>query len=365
VPFAAIPAAVLVAFTSFASLTACRGLLDIDENASSDTDAADAGEAGAEGGPSRFTIVNALPAGPALNAIKGWDANHWIAVGNDDVSYIYQNGELTRLGGGTPGRDLNGVWGRSPKDVYAVGAVGIQGVIDHFDGTAWTLVFTAPTQLFAVWGMPDGTVLATGEKGIMYGVKTGSTWQKVQTVAPNPDLMTTEGPDMWGLSGRSFDDFTIAGDLNYFLHTEQKELVYYEPVGEEIRFHSVFQLPGPQTNVVFGTSYSGMYWFTAPSVRTTDASIIPAGSGYALSRLFRDEKSPGAASKFMYGVWASADKAVGVGSDGRIVVVDLGLAESTQLKSPTDDSLGSVWGSSDDDVWIVGNREIILHGSVR
>ncbi len=349
--------------TAVASLGACRSVLGIDDQAG--PVGADAGDSGDEAGPSSFTVVNGAPDGPALNCIKGWDKDHWIAVGNDELSYVYINGQLTRLGGSSLGRDLNGVWGLTPTNVYAVGAVGGKGFIEHWDGTVWTPVFDAPTQLFAVWGIADGTVLATGEKGIMYGIKKGSGWEKVQTIDPNPDLDASVGPDMWGISGRSFDDFTIAGDVNYFVHTENQSFAWYEPLGEDIRFRSAFQLPGPRTSVIFGTNYWGMYWFSASSDHTSDASIIPPGSGFALTRLYRDERSPDGKDSYLQGVWASANKAVGVGTRGRIIVFDQGFSSVTRVPSPTDASLGGVWGAADDDVWIVGDRELILHGSVK
>lgn len=55
----------------------------------------------------------------------------------------------------------------------------------------------------------------------------------------------------------------------------------------------------------------------------------------------------------------------GSGDHGRIYVYDTGLSTPFAVTSPTDEPLTGVWGSSVDDVWIVGRRELILHGSVR
>src|SRR6185369_9745394 len=45
---------------------------------------------------------------------------------------------------------LQGVWGASPGDVYAVG---ISGTILHFDGTIWSQVASATSSdLYALWG---------------------------------------------------------------------------------------------------------------------------------------------------------------------------------------------------------------------
>jgi hypothetical protein len=356
-------AAITIA-SGFTLVSGCRQLLGVNDSEDAGASASDDGGAEAESGASTFEIMNVTPAGAALNGITGFDAEHWIAVGNDGVSYVYTAGDLKRLGGSTPGRNYFGVWGSSPSDVFAVGTTGNTGFIDHFDGSAWTQVFDSPTSLYSVWGAGGGVVLAVGEQGLMYGIKPKDVWKKVQTISPNPDLDASVGPTLWGISGRNFNDFCIAGDVDYFLHTEQQQFVYYEPVSEHARFHTVFQVPGNATNVIFGTNHWGVYWFTAPNAAHTDASIIPAGSGFSLTKLYRDEATPGHADKYIQGLWATTSKVVAVGDDARVLVTDLGLDETTTLPMPTDAALGGVWGSSTSDVWIVGDRELVLHGSL-
>lgn len=57
-------------------------------------------------------------------------------------------------------------------------------------------------------------------------------------------------------------------------------------------------------------------------------------------------------------------KMVFVGDHGRILTYDTGTNEVVNVTSPTSDALCGVWGSSFEDVWIVGVRELILRGSL-
>jgi hypothetical protein len=51
--------------------------------------------------------------------------------------------------------DLRAVWGSGPEDVFAVG---LDGTILHYDGSAWSAMDTpfsssqSPPSLYAVWG---------------------------------------------------------------------------------------------------------------------------------------------------------------------------------------------------------------------
>lgn len=58
------------------------------------------------------------------------------------------------------GTSLNGVWGSSPNDVFAVGD---NGVIAHFNGTTWSAMTSNTTHgLSAVWGTSATNVYAVG-----------------------------------------------------------------------------------------------------------------------------------------------------------------------------------------------------------
>jgi hypothetical protein len=370
VAFAAI-GAIAVFMAIGASAVACRQVLGVSTDqplldASASNVEGGAGEGGATGS---FTVMNGLPQGEQLTAIWGVDSAHFIAVGTSQVIYKYEDGVLSRGGGNSVGRDYAAVWGRNFQDVYAVGySESGTGFVQHYDGTQWTEVYATPVPLYGVWGVADGHVVAVGDKGLMYGTRPGYPWNQIQVVPPNQDVDAgPRAPILWSVAGRSLDDYVIAADLDYFIHYEPKGggFAYYEPTVETTTsFRFAWQGPGATTSVFFGTNYYGLYWFTAPGT-DTDASVLPPGSGFALVELARDEAAPDAKNAAIEGIWGTAEKVIAVGDAGRVYVFDAATDTVTTLPPPTDEVLGGVWGSSLDDVWIVGGRELILHGSIR
>jgi photosystem II stability/assembly factor-like uncharacterized protein len=71
---------------------------------------------------------------------------------------------------------LNGVWGTSPTDVFAVGD---DGIILHFDGKSWTKMDSGSTShLYGVWGISSNSVYAVGNYGTILFYN-GKQWLKV------------------------------------------------------------------------------------------------------------------------------------------------------------------------------------------
>ena len=61
------------------------------------------------------------------------------------------------------GNVLRGVWGESSSDLFAVGA---DGTIIHFDGSAWSAMGSATScLLFSLWGSSSADVFAVGNNG--------------------------------------------------------------------------------------------------------------------------------------------------------------------------------------------------------
>lgn len=65
------------------------------------------------------------------------------------------------------------------------------------------------------------------------------------------------------------------------------------------------------------------------------------------------------------GFGGTEEKVVAVGDGGRIDVFDVPTMNVTQVAAPTDEALAGVWGASLDDVWIVGQNELIAHAPLR
>ncbi len=317
---------------------------------------------------SPFTITNRVPSGETLTGAWGMPG-YLVAVGTRTVSYFYENGLVERLGGNAAGRDFTAVSGRSKNDLYASGKTASGGFVSHYDGTRWVVIFETDTALHGIWCIPEfaGAVLAVGDNGKVFGLAPGETWSLV-SVLPKAVTETdvAEAPVLWAISGRSLDDFAIAGGSQIF-HREPifGGFAHYRPVGRgDVAFRSVWQLPGPTTNVILGTNYSGAAWFTSSDGTDVDASA-DGGFTYSVSEITRNETEVGADKRFTTGVWGNSERIVGVDDHGRIRTEDQGTLNIRKVPSPTDEPLFGVWGNSTDDVWIVGSHELILHGSIR
>jgi len=323
-----------------------------------------AGDGAADGG-SPFTVVQAVPEGRALYSVWGADKDHVFAVGSDNLRYAYAGGKWKAFTPIILGQDLECVWGTSATNVYAVGVIQStgQGIVEHFDGQGWSDEYIAPTPLSAVWG--DGKlVLAVGAQGLIYGKTEGTTaWAlRVSSGLPaNPNV--PHGPDdpiLWGIAGPSFDDFGMAAGLDRVFVHQDAGFVNLDPVVDRtIDFRAVFAVPGSQpTSYLFGTNYLGAAWLS--NTGPEDAAVVMNG----MFSLFQDRSSTGAASQYIYGIWGTSTRFVFVGDQGRIATYDAASNQVSIVPSPVSDALAGVWGSSLSDVWIVGQRELILHGSL-
>lgn len=98
--------------------------------------------------------------GPSLQGVWGFSETEAWAVGLGGTMVHYSGGTWADASGFTT-TDLNGVWGSAPDDVWAVGA---GGLIIHYDGTMWSTV-TSPVavDLNGIWGSAVDSVWAVGD----------------------------------------------------------------------------------------------------------------------------------------------------------------------------------------------------------
>ena len=104
---------------------------------------------------------------------------------------------------GTVSQSLNGIWGSSPTDVWAVGSY---GAVAHFDGQTWSTVTTSlpsmeTSTLYAISGTGPADVWAVGRNG-MVGHYDGNSW----TFAPRASLS-----DLYAVHAASPDDVWAVG----------------------------------------------------------------------------------------------------------------------------------------------------------
>ncbi|MEW5735642.1 MAG: glycosyl hydrolase [Thermodesulfobacteriota bacterium] len=110
----------------------------------------------------------------SINAIWGSSDQDIFAVGDQGTILHYDGSAWTGMTTKTP-YNLYGVWGSAPNDVWAVGGAppptGMEtwhNIILHYDGTKWTA--TNPSQpftLYGVWGADADHVWAVGAAGLI------------------------------------------------------------------------------------------------------------------------------------------------------------------------------------------------------
>jgi hypothetical protein len=132
----------------------------------------------------------------------------------DDVMTVGTGGTILRRSGdnlelvpsGTT-ETLRSIWVAPDPDADAF-AVGDNGTILHWDGTAWTMM-TSPSdpwvgfRLSGVWGWSPTNVFAVGESSMLLRYD-GSAWTQVAVDA------LADFTDVWGSAGNNV--FVVAGD---------------------------------------------------------------------------------------------------------------------------------------------------------
>jgi hypothetical protein len=217
---------------------------------------------------------------------------------------------------------LNGIWGRSAKDVYVVGD---NGVTLHYDGQTWSAPSAVTAaHLLGVWGSPDGNLYAVGDKGTILHYD-GSGWSAV------PSGTTEQLNGVWGSS--SVDVYAV-GDKGTILH--------YDGSGWSLMTSGTTE----QLNGVWGSSSADVY-------AVGDKGTILHYDGASWSPV------PSGTTKQINGVWGSSSVDVyAVGDNGTILHYDGGW---TSVTSGTTEPLNGVWGSSGTDVFVAGDYGTMLH----
>jgi hypothetical protein len=155
----------------------------------------------------QMTGVSSGPRSGMVNAISGTGPRDVFAVGADGLILHYQ-GSAWVFWLGPPGA-IKAMWGSSANDVYGVG----NGFILHYDGTSWMSVSPPNARAFtAVWGSgPSDVYVTSGDDfpPMVYITHfNGSTWSEI--IPPPGDdpgngltAIWGSGPhDVWAVGGR-------------------------------------------------------------------------------------------------------------------------------------------------------------------
>jgi hypothetical protein len=227
----------------------------------------------------------------------------------------------TQMQGNNPPNTLDGVWGSSSSDVFAVG---YSGTILHYNGSAWsTMTSRTSYPLYAVWGSSSSDVFAVGEAGTVLHYN-GSVWSAM------PSHTTIDLDGVWGSS--SSDVFAV-GEAGTILH-------YNGSVWSAMTSHTTNDLNG-----VWGSSSSDVF------VVGEDGIIVHYdGTGWSSMNSSTDN--------VLWGVWGSSSSDVFVvGGAGTILRYKSGVWGN--MTSGTRCSLYAVWASPLTDVFAVGGAGTI------
>jgi hypothetical protein len=236
-------------------------------------------------------------------------------------------GEWFTMASGTL-KGLNGVWGSSGSDVFAVGE---SGTILHYDGNAWFPMDSGTTKyLYGIWGSSGSDVFAVGESGTILHYD-GNAWSPM-------DSGTNQ--TLWGIWGASENDVFAVGGCAYpiantILHYTGSNWSSMDPA----TIYSISCIWGSSGSNVFAANMYGSIFHYNGSAWT----LTYSGGGYNIG-----------------GIWGSSGSDVfAVKSGGTILHYDGSVW--SPMNSVTSIDLNGVWGSSGSDVFAVGCEGVTLH----
>jgi hypothetical protein len=154
-----------------------------------------------------------------LNDIWAADRNHVFVVGEQDGSsgpgtILFYDGSSWRVMVHTIEENINGVFGFSATDVYAVTST---GRVIHYDGSAWTQVYQRPGGygLNDVWCSGTTNVVAVGENGGIVRWD-GASWSDDSVIGDN-------FKSVWGAA---YNDIFVCGGTQIWRYTGSWGLAY-------------------------------------------------------------------------------------------------------------------------------------------
>lgn len=349
-------------FVAFAGLfVACVSLKQAPSDGGVDPDGGSADGPAVDAGPeSSFAIVNQNPEAGAYRAI--WvGSSETIYIAGDNGALIEKKNEGDGwtdvvLGSGV---DVGGVWASGPNEALAVATTRNTNTGPIFRRTSngrWIQIGTAPHGLRAVWGTGNMRY-ASGNDGVIYSGPPNDPLGTGFQVEPNPALpvKTVFAPIMFSIGGNDEKRVMVAADVDTTAFFDGTWHTYADPVDRTRSFRAIWGaagLPPGEIDIYQGANYYGLWHFT--------------GSQNPVSQLNEEKDKPGNENRWIWGIWGpNKDKVVCVGDGGRIMTYDKESGRVTIQPSPTGKNLYAIGGTSLDDIWIVGEEQLILHGQLR
>lgn len=279
-------------------------------------------------------VVNGLPTDGSPIWARLWFKKSTTGWQYKDVRYpeptwqIMQNVPTTN--------QLSGVWGTSDTDIFAVGN---NGTILHYDGSAWTLQTSGvapPASITSVWGSAANNVYAVGVTNttVSPSVPTflhydGSSWSFVVT-----------GYDihLWAIHGTSANNIWAVGDAGHVFHFDGNSWVHSSTGGNFGALFSVWSFSSMDTWVSgnYGQvyQYNGSAWVNKPVPQVTS-------------------------SQYFYGIWGTDDSNMyAIGGNDQVLMKYNGSAWSVGLYP---DTRYAIAGTSTSNIYVVGGGDILWY----
>lgn len=231
---------------------------------------------------------------------------------------------------------LRAIWGTSESDVFAVGDY---GAIIHYDGNSWSPMNSGiSVNIYGVWGTSDNNVYAAADKS---ATGTGTILHYDGNTWKTQASSTQRLRDVWGISET---DIFIVGENGTILHYD----------GEV--WNKMSSPPNtPTLQAVWGQSEDSVFAVGGPS----GTGGIGAGTVIHFDGNIWNMVNIGTVDR-LHDVWGTAENDIFiVGEGGTIIHYD--GSRWTPMESGTTDTLRDVWGSAANDVFAVGDYGTIVH----
>ena len=250
-----------------------------------------------------------------LAGIWGSSVADIFAVGSNGTVLHYDGSAWTEMESGTS-EFLNNVWGSSGTDVFAVG---FNGTILHYNGNNWSYMTSGITRnLMGVWGSSGTDVFAVGNLGtILY--YDGNTWFDMRQ--DTKDQLRS----VWGSSGT---DVFVSGGYGSILNYNGSAWSFMRPEGSDDNAVVDMEFHNQNSNVLYAASFgAGVYlspnqteeWLNLGAPEHL-VFAISTGSLYAATE-------GGLLQCTGTGVIAGrvTDQTTGIGIDNATVITDFGV----------------------------------------
>lgn len=272
------------------------------------------------------------------------------------------------------------VWGTSKNSVFIGGE---DGATMHFDGEHWIgLRATISDHLYAFWGTSASDLYAVGNNGAI-ARHNGIAWAELGPLTNSSGLpLQEELTSVWGTSAQNIYAAGIGGLV---LHYDGKAWTPLQPLGITQDFRAIWGTDSGDVIYIVGDNgtivrYAGGEWWnmTIAALGTKDflsvwgfaANDVHAVGDDGIVYHFDGESwkpyNGVPTARDLRSVWGAApddihalsapDAAQGLGSE--ILHYD-GASWSVDPLQVNDD-LNRVWGTTRDDVYIVGNDGVLL-----